>query len=50
MQIARRELEKANQYDYIVINDTVEKAVEDILSIIAAEKCSKKRERNLLMR
>lgn len=43
MQIARRELEKANQYDYIVINDTVEKAAEDILSIIAAEKCSKKR-------
>ncbi len=43
MNIAKRELEKADQYDYIVINDTVDKAAEDILAIIGAEKCSKKR-------
>ena len=35
---ARRELREAYQYDYIVVNDTVEKAVNYIIAIIQAEK------------
>ena len=38
LETARGEILKAKDYDYVVINDTVEHAVEQILSIIAAEK------------
>ena len=32
----------ADQYDYLVVNDNVNKAVEEILSIMTAEKCKTK--------
>ena len=38
LHTAAGEMRSAHEYDYIVYNDTVEKAVEDILTIIAAEK------------
>ncbi len=36
---AKEEMNRAHQYDYFVINDTVEQAVERIEAIITAEKC-----------
>ena len=42
--IAKEEIRKAYDYDYVVINDTVEKAAEDIKAILCAEK--RKIERN----
>ena len=36
---ARWELSQAEQYDYIVINDVVEHAAAEILSVLTAEKC-----------
>ena len=36
---ARWELEQAEKYDYIVINDCVETAAQEVLSILQAEKC-----------
>lgn len=39
---ARWEYTMADQYDYLVVNDNVNKAVEEILSIMAAEKCKTK--------
>lgn len=38
LQTAVREMQCAGEYDYIVYNDTVEQAVRDILTVIAAEK------------
>ncbi|MGN1417741.1 MAG: guanylate kinase [Acutalibacteraceae bacterium] len=38
MERAKKEVECAVNYDYIVINDELEKACDDILSIIRAEK------------
>ena len=38
---ALREIASAKDYDYIVVNDTVESAAEKIKSIIIAEKCKK---------
>lgn len=37
LKIAKNELERANEYDYIVENDNLNEAVEDVLSIIRAE-------------
>ena len=39
---AKWEYTKADQYDYLVVNDNVNKAVEEILSIMTAEKCKTK--------
>ena len=36
---AKWEYSQADQYDYLVVNDSVDKAVNEILSIITAEKC-----------
>lgn len=43
---ALEEMELVDEYDYLVINDTVEQATEDILTIVDAEgmKCSRNRE------
>ena len=38
LQTAVKEMQCAGEYDYIVYNDTVEQAVRDILTVIAAEK------------
>ena len=39
LERARWEYTQANQYDYLVVNDDVNKAVGEICSIITAEKC-----------
>lgn len=43
---ALEEMELVEEYDYLVINDTVEQATEDILTIVDAEgmKCSRNKE------
>ncbi|MGI5882706.1 MAG: guanylate kinase [Dethiobacteria bacterium] len=45
---ARRELMEVWQYDYVVINNTVSEAVNDIKSIIMAEKCRVERNKQFL--
>ncbi len=47
LQWAKRELQSLSLYDYVVVNERVEKAVEQIRSIITAEKCRTARFRNL---
>jgi guanylate kinase len=39
LAIARGELALARRYDYLVVNDRIEKAVEDLRAIIVAERC-----------
>lgn len=43
LEAARREVREIEQYDYIVLNDTVDRAVEEILAILTAEGCRKER-------
>lgn len=38
LEIAREEIKNSDKYDYIVINNTVDKAVEEIINIINKEK------------
>ena len=38
LEAARQEVHCAEDYDYVIVNDTVDKAVEEIKTIIAAEK------------
>ncbi|MGI6745340.1 MAG: Guanylate kinase [Firmicutes bacterium ADurb.Bin300] len=38
VNIAKSEITRANEYDYIVINDEVERAAEDICAIVRAER------------
>ena len=38
LEAARQEVHRAEDYDYVVVNDTVDQAVEEIKTIIAAEK------------
>jgi guanylate kinase len=40
---ARDEMEQARWYDYIIVNDRVEKAAEQLKSIIIAERCRRDR-------
>ncbi len=47
LQWAKRELQSLSLYDYVVVNERVEKAVEQIRSIITAEKCRTARFRDL---
>ena len=37
-EIARKEYERASEYDYVVINDSLEQCADDICSILVAEK------------
>lgn len=46
--IAREEIRRAVEYDYIVINDTVENAVNSIETIINAERLKLKRNKKIL--
>lgn len=43
LERAREELREAECYDYIVINDTVDKAADEVLAILTAERCRAKR-------
>ncbi len=36
---AKSEIERANEFDYVVVNDDLEEAVAKVLAIIEAEKC-----------
>lgn len=38
LEIAKEELSRAGEYDYIIENDVLEEAVEDLISIIRAER------------
>jgi guanylate kinase len=50
LSIASKEILEGNHYDYVVINDTVDHAVNEIIHIIAAEKHRVRRDKNLLER
>jgi len=39
MDRAKWEYSQAGQYDYLVVNDTVEHAAQELLAIMTAEKC-----------
>ncbi len=41
LETARKELEFAENYDYLVTNDALEIAVDDFLAVVQAEKCRK---------
>ena len=43
LAIAREELALAPRYDYLVVNDTIERAVEDLRAIVLAERCRTRR-------
>jgi guanylate kinase len=38
---ARRDMEEAYGYHYVIVNDTIEGALEKLKSIIVAERCRK---------
>ena len=40
LERAREEYKAATFYDYIIVNDDADKAANELLSIITAEKCS----------
>lgn len=42
------EIKKASQYDYVIVNDDVEKATYKLKAIITAEKCKLKRNKHLI--
>ncbi len=46
--IACEEIKRSNEYDYIVVNDEIENAVEKIETIIAAEKMKTVRNKNII--
>ncbi len=48
LEIARDEYAAAVDYDYVVINDSIDDAVEELLSIITAERCRMSRRAKLL--
>ncbi len=42
------EISQAEKYDYVIVNDEIEKAANNLISIINGEKCSIKRNQELL--
>lgn len=48
LETAKLEYAQAPEYDYIVVNDTVENAVNEILSILTAQRCRSKYRTDLL--
>ena len=44
---ALEEIELVDEYDYVVVNDTVEQATEDILAIVRAEQMKCSRNKNI---
>lgn len=48
LEKAREEYQMADQYDYIVLNDKVEKAADELRAIILASRCAVGRRINLL--
>lgn len=48
LENARKEMEEIHLYDYIIINDSIDEAVENLASVIRAERCKKERIIDLL--
>ncbi|WP_035290735.1 guanylate kinase [Clostridium sp. KNHs214] len=48
LESANREIECSREYDYIVLNDTVEAAVRRVESVVLAEKCKLKNMQSLI--
>ena len=48
LSIAREELSRMSEYDYVVVNDDIESAVDDIKTIISAEQLKVCRRENIL--
>ncbi|MDY3015133.1 MAG: guanylate kinase [Evtepia sp.] len=48
LETARREAKEIVNYDYIVVNDAVEHAVEEILAVLTAESCRKEKRLHVL--
>ena len=48
LETARREAKEIGTYDYIVVNDTVESAAEEVLSILTAAGCRTERRLHLI--
>lgn len=48
LETARGEIANADNYDYIIVNNTVEQATAELFNIIAAEKCRVSRNKNLI--
>lgn len=46
LETARQEVNRMDSYDYVVVNDIVDKAVAQVEAIVTAEKLSMKRKRN----
>lgn len=49
LETARQEYKRANEYDYLVVNDDPETAADEIKAIITAEKCRIKYHKNLIL-
>ncbi|HMK77194.1 MAG TPA: hypothetical protein VK568_13570, partial [Thermodesulfobacteriota bacterium] len=41
---ARKDMEEAGGYHYVIVNDSVEEAVEKLKSIIIAERCRRRKQ------
>ena len=50
MEDARTEMEQAKYYDYMVVNNQLEKAVEELKAIIVSERCRIKKQDKTIMR
>ena len=48
LSIAKNEIEKSCDYDYIVINDELDKAVDDVMSIIRSEQLKTEKMKNII--
>ncbi len=48
LQSALNEIERAINYDYIVVNDVIEKASDDVISIIESEKLKTERQKYII--
>ena len=46
LQNARKEMQDAGLYDYLIVNDTVEQAVDTLRAIIVAQRCRTRRNRD----
>ncbi len=48
MEIALSEISRANEYDYIVVNDDISTAVDDIISVITNSRLILKRQKHII--
>lgn len=49
LKIAEEEIRKASQYDYLIVNDDLDRAFEELKSVMAAQKAASARMRDRLM-